>query len=342
MLPAAGALAAALAMAPHAEASGFFDAEPTSPTVVNTPLTWSFAANGGEQCDLSSDVGVSDSEACASGQFQYTPTTAGAYTLTVSDPSTAPATTLGTSATVEVHPATPAPTRAGGSASAPSWSFTLPSGATATCTVAHAGTTLSTTSCADPFTTDLSADGYGTYDIGVVVHQAGLDSTEGTVSYTFRPPAPDVALTTPAATPANDDQPTFTITDNAAGSGHTFACDVTGPNGFTATLASCDATAPVSVDLSSAPDDGPFTLHVLETSDGVLAASEGTAGYTLDRTIRPVSIALHPTGGGRTISGTVNEPDTDGINYVCTVLELPALVPTACGASTRFDLPAFA
>src|SRR3954452_10035508 len=255
LLPAAGALATALAMAPHAEASGFFDAEPTSPTVVNTPLTWSFAANGGEQCDLSSDVGISDSAPCGSGQFQYTPTTAGAYTVTVSDPSTAPATTLGTSAAVEVHPATPAPTRAGGSASAPSWSFTLPSGATATCTVAHAGTTLSTTSCADPFPPDASATASATSAIGAVVHRAGLDSTEGTVSYTFRPPAPDVALTTPATTPANDDQPTFTITDNAAGSGHIFACSVTGPNGFTTTLANCDATVPVTVDLSTAPDD---------------------------------------------------------------------------------------
>lgn len=119
MLPAAGAVAAALAMAPHAEASGFFDVEPTSPTVVNTPLTWSFAATGGEQCDLSSDVGVSDSQPCGTGQYQYTPTTAGAYTLTVSDPSATPATTLGTSAAVEVHPATPAPTRAGAAPARP-------------------------------------------------------------------------------------------------------------------------------------------------------------------------------------------------------------------------------
>src|SRR4051812_22949104 len=126
MLPAAGAVAAALAMAPHAEASGFFDAEPTSPTVVNTPLTWSFAATGGEQCDLSSDVGVSDSRPCDAGLYQYTPTTAGTYTLTVSDPSTTPAATLGTSAAVEVDPATPAPVRAGGSTSAPRWSFALP------------------------------------------------------------------------------------------------------------------------------------------------------------------------------------------------------------------------
>src|SRR3954452_17816899 len=172
LLPAAGALATALAMAPHAEASGFFTSEPTSPTVVKTPLTWSFAANGGEQCDLSSDVGVSDTQLCGSGQYQYTPTTAGTYTLTVSDPSSTPAATLGTSAPVEVHPAASAPIRAGGSASAPSWSLTLPTGATATCTVAHGATTLSSTSCTDPFTTDVSADGYGTYDIGVVVHQA--------------------------------------------------------------------------------------------------------------------------------------------------------------------------
>src|SRR6059058_1193818 len=83
MLPAAGALATALAMAPNAEASGFFSSEPTSPTVVDTPLTWSFAANGGEQCDLSSDAGVTDSRPCGTGQYQYTPTTAGTYTLTV-------------------------------------------------------------------------------------------------------------------------------------------------------------------------------------------------------------------------------------------------------------------
>src|SRR4051812_19198429 len=142
MLPAAGAVAAALAMAPHAEASGFFDAEPTSPTVVNTPLTWSFAATGGEQCDLSSDVGVSDSRPCDAGLYQYTPTTAGTYTLTVSDPSTTPAATLGTTPPGEAHPANPAPNRPGGSTSPPPRTFPPPSGPPPTCPVARAGPTL--------------------------------------------------------------------------------------------------------------------------------------------------------------------------------------------------------
>jgi hypothetical protein len=156
LLPAAGAVAAVIGGASHAAAAGFFTTEPASPQVVNTPLTWAFASTPNAECDLSSDVAATVSSTCDQGSYTFTPTTPGHYTLTVVDPA-ASTTPLGTSGPIEVDPAQPVVT-SGGTGAQPTWSFDVPTGAGATCTLTDGTTTVVTdSSCSSPWSTDLSA-----------------------------------------------------------------------------------------------------------------------------------------------------------------------------------------
>lgn len=335
LLPTAGA-AVAFALATgtaHATVQSL-SADPGTATGATTAstLTWSIQTDGAPTTcallDSSNNIIGQPQDCTTAPTVSFGPvTTAGAYTLATYDgaDTSAPADqsspvtvapvapTLGAPDTTDVHH--------------PTWTFTVPAGDTASCTVTDSAPTPNTvvppTDCTPAstttaaFTADLSGQPDGTYQVAVTVTENGITSSPGTASYTLTtpPPAPDAPTVTPDKTPGNTPTPSFTIGN--VQNGDIVNCTATGPTG-PVTVNGCDTLAPTLV---ADQNDGDYTLTVTVTDPGTGLTSSPISGiYHLDThapaapTVTPASATGHVPAASFGVSGVES-----GAAVSCTV-----------------------
>jgi hypothetical protein len=279
LLPAAGAgIAVALACGTaHASASAITpDPATASGATTADTLSWTLTTDMPPPptvCTLSAGgTTVEGPLDCTSGTVSFNPVAdAGVYVaqaydgdVTGFDPATA--TPVATSPDVTVIPAAPTPTFSAADTvdeHHPAWTFTVPAGGSATCTVTDSSSppALSTGPCSSPFIADLAAQPDGSYGVAVSVTQNGLTSSDATTTYQLSTPPPPPGA--PAAPSVSADQPTGTtltpsFTVSGVAPGDTLDCTATGPG--TVTVDTCDAHPSLTI-AADAPD-GTYTLSV--------------------------------------------------------------------------------
>ncbi|HTW20319.1 MAG TPA: Ig-like domain-containing protein, partial [Mycobacteriales bacterium] len=328
------------------------DSSPSNATTATT-LEWTFSNASPASCELTEGATtVSALADCTSpADYDVSADPGGSYTFTVYASDAADVdvgTTPSATSTVDVAPVSPTITASPTSPdndTTPSWSFSLPTGATASCELDDpSGDAVDTAAhCTSPYTSpDLNnapADGTnGQYTFSVTPTAGGVTGAAATSTYTLdtvQPAAPDVNAD---ASIGYSRHPGFTVTGIVSGA--TLTCTVTGPSGGPAvSVESCGASS--ELDLSGG-DDGTYTLHVTQTKDGNVS-SEGTATYQLDTHIPAAPVVTAPTSPGTDDSPTFTVSGIEpGGTAECQVSG-PSTVPTpVCGASTTLDLSAAA
>jgi hypothetical protein len=299
---------------------------PPTPGKDRTP-TWVLSTGSGAalECRLTSgDVVVSAWAACE-GEYtgDLTDLPDGPYTLTVralSEAGTpgAETTAVYTLSTASpdgpgalVEPASPRPNRA------PSWTFTLPAGATATCRVVRGTTVIHDGPCSSPFVLDLSSEPDGSYTLTIVaVDEAGNTSEPVTSSYELdtQPTAPPVFTSTPGSTGSTlDPQWRFTVSRGA-----TTQCRLLAGDDVLEDWTAC--TSPYTALLSGRPD-GSYTLQVRAVDAAGNTSAPESRSYLLDRTAPPVvSFSTTPDTPGSTTSIRWTFTAPEGSTLQCRLL----------------------
>ncbi len=170
-----------------------------------------------------------------------------------------------------------------GRSTAPSWSATFESGATAECKVTTGSTVVTDwTSCSLPYVTDLSTQLDGTYTLSVRVTDAvGLVSPVGSATYQLDTTAPSVPVfTSVPASPGKTRALSFSFTSDP---GTTSFCKLT--SGGTTISAETTCTSPLPVSLAGLPD-GVYTLGARSVDAAGNSSASQTATYVLD-TVAP-------------------------------------------------------
>jgi hypothetical protein len=324
------------------------DSSPTNATTA-TPLEWTFSNASPASCELTEGATqISALADCVSpADYDVSADAGGTYTFTVYAAAAADVvvgTTPSATSAVDVAPLAPtitsSPTTPDNDAT-PSWSFTLPSGATATCELDDpANNAVDTDSnCSSPFTaSDLNnapANGAnGLYTFSVTPTAGGVTGAAATSTYTFDTVAPPAPTVSSDAGTGFSLHPTFTVSGLVAGA--TLDCSVSGPGGGPAvTVETCGAAS--ELDLTGG-SDGSYTLHVTQTKAGNISA-DGTASYLLDTHVPATPTVTPPTSPGTDASPTFAISGVEsGGTPVCTVTG-PSTVPDpTCGSSTTLDL----
>jgi large repetitive protein len=279
----------------------------------------------------------------------------GSYTLSVTATDAAGNTSLAGTATYALDttaPPVPAvtltvPASSPGNVTHPQFSVTdTEAGVTFNCAVTGATSIpASRVTCGPTTTVNLNGAGRdGAYTLSVTATDAaGNTSTSGTATYTLDttpPPAPSVALTSPASSPSSVAIPSFSVSDTEPAV--TFACSVTGPTSVPASAVSCGATT--TVDLSGAGRDGSYTLSVTATDAAGNTSVAGTATYVLDTTAPPVpvvTLTVPASSPGNVTLPQFSVSDTEaGVSFACSVTGATPVPATAvtCGPTTKVDL----
>ncbi|MEY2570775.1 MAG: large repetitive protein, partial [Acidimicrobiaceae bacterium] len=297
---------------------------PDPPTITSAPpaftkdpnVSVAFTTEPGAttECKLIASLGADQPWADCSSPFTVDLAAAADDTYTFSVRATDGALNVGAASTTaftldRVRPpppvltSVPAPT---GSGVHPSWSFTIESGATATCQMDGVDV-----SCAGSYTGDLALAADGLHTFSVVAIDAALnvsDPAVGTYLLDRSPPIVPTITGWPAAT-SNDATPTwsFTLPADATGS----ACAVDG-----GPFAGC--TSPFTADLTSAAD-GPHSFAV-DASDAAGNTGEAAgASYVLDR-LKPAPPSISgPTGPSNDRLPVFTISSEAGATFLCRV-----------------------
>ncbi len=322
------------------------DSSPSNATTA-TALEWTFSNANPASCELTNGATtvVALTDCTSPADYDVSADAGGSYTFTVYASDAADVvvgTTPSATSTVDVAPVAPtitiAPTTPDNDPT-PSWSFTLPTDASATCELddpsSNAVETVS--GCTSPFTaSDLNnapANGVnGSYQLSVTPTAGGVTGAAATSTYDFdtvQPPAPSVSAD---ATTGYSLLPTFTV--GGLVSGATLTCSVTGP-GPAVTVQTCGASS--VLDLSGG-GDGSYTLHVTQTKAGNVS-TEGTASYLLDTHTPATPTVTAPTSPGTDASPTFTISGIESGGTLQCSVSGPSTVPApTCGPSTTLDL----
>lgn len=282
--------------------------EPASPGTDRTP-TWEVAVESGASatCQLTAPGYTATATLC-SGAWTADLTSAGeavyVLTVTATDDAGNTASVPGTGYELLLPPATPTvtPPPSPGNDPAVSWAFTVPGGATATCSLAAPGgsTLIPAGSCSSPWATSLSA-GDGTYTATVVLTDSGGASEPGTASAVLDTLAP--GATTVTGTSGRTTNPEVSWAFTAGGSTALCRLEQDGALG-----AEAPCTSPWTGALGS---DGTYRLGVvLVDAAGNRSPTAWSPSVTLDRAA-PATPAItfapaSPTNGGAARSFTWN------------------------------------
>jgi hypothetical protein len=306
---------------------------PPSPGNDPTP-TWTLTSAAGVKLEcriLSGQKVISDFAPCA-GTFtaDLTGLPDGTYTLAVHALSAAgtpgPETTSGyvLDTTAAGVPGTLSGPTGPSRDRAPRWTFTIPPGTTALCTVTLGTRVLSDGPCTSPYVLDLSNAVDGTYTLTVrTVDQAGNLGSPTTAGYTLKttpPPAP--TLTQQPGSPSSTVDPRwgFSLFRGTRGQ-----CRLVSAGAPLEDWGLC--SSPVRALLSGKPD-GPYTMQVraLDVAGNTSAAVSGD--YVFDRSAAP-------------LSEFVSTPATPGNDTTPTwLLAAPAAAPTPSPAAAVLRLAA--
>ncbi|HEY1732825.1 MAG TPA: Ig-like domain-containing protein, partial [Acidimicrobiales bacterium] len=324
------------------------DSAPTAATTA-TPLAWTFSGADPASCELDNGptTVVALADCTSPTNYDVSADAGGSYTLTVYAAAAVDVvvgTTPSATSTVDVAPVAPTITAAPTSPdndTTPTWSFDLPTGATATCVLRDPanGVVDTVTNCTSPYVApDLNAPpsrgANGQYQLSVTPTAGGVTGAAATSTYTLdtvKPPAPTVSADAATGFSLN---PTFTVTGIVAGA--TVNCTVTGPAGGPAvTVSSCGASS--GLDLTGG-DDGNYTLHVTQTKAGNVS-NPRSASYLLDTHTPATPTVTAPTSPGIDTSPTFTISGVEpGGTRLCSVSG-PSTVPAPfCGSSTTLNL----
>ncbi|HEX5268756.1 MAG TPA: Ig-like domain repeat protein [Acidimicrobiales bacterium] len=296
VLGSAGVVAAGVALSLLDPAPAWADpatvtSPPASPSN-NLHPSWTFTATGTSfRCELLNPDGTTFSPwtTCTSPvTYNLTGHADGVYTFFAADSKSSPppATEISNPSRYTLDttpPAAPTFTSAPaspGNGQSPRWTFTPESGSTTKCQVTDSsGTVISAYSaCTSPATVDLSAQPDDTYTLSVTATDAaGNTSVPATSPYQLLTTAPATpTFTAEPPSPGKDKAPSWSFTTPP---GTTTTCQLTNSaNTVLTAYASC--TSPVTVDLSSQPDD-TYTLSVVATDAASNQSSPAASSYQL-------------------------------------------------------------
>ena len=276
-----------------------FTSQPTSPGTDGTP-SWSFTTPAGAaalECTLRRGTTVVHGPVNCSGTYSRNIKNQpdGTYTLTVVAIDAVGNRSAGAASTYVLDrtpPSAPAITGGPGALtndSTPTWSFTLPAGSTARCSVVSGNrTVVGPAPCSSPATLDLSALADGTYTFSVVaVDGAGNTSAPATSSFALdRTPPPLPSIGKPPSSPSSDLTPTWTF--KAPGAALTL-CSVL--RGATVVAGPVPCASPATFNLSALPD-GTYTFNVVAVDAAGNRSAPAASVYSLrtSRAAAPVTV----------------------------------------------------
>jgi large repetitive protein len=301
---------------------------PSSPSDDDTP-TWTFTTSGDTASVLCSvSGGVATSDPCTSpATYDLSGQPAGTYTFSVvavdalgnqSAPASLSFVRL-SAPVITGEPVSP------GNDATPTWTFTVPGGAGAECTLRLGATVVDgPVACGTSYTPSLAADGTYTFEVVAVDGGSGLRSAADTSTYTFDGTAPLApAITGSPATPDADDSPTWTFT--VSGDTVSTLCSLSG----VAALAPC--TSPATYDVAGLPA-GTYTFSVVAIDAVGNQSAPATSSYVR---LGPPVITGQPVSPDNDATPTWTFTVPGGAGAECT-LRLGATVvdgPVACGTS---------
>lgn len=312
---------------------------PASPSADRNP-TWTLAAEAGATvtCTLAGEgrsYGPTSCPTSYTGPLDTAPE--GSYVLAATARDAAGNTATATSAPYVLDVAPDQPTVTGpaspGSSTSVSWSFAIPAGSSAACTLTGpAGTVLASANpCASPWTTPLTG-GDGSYTAAVVLTDGGGSSTPGTAGYVLDTVAPAAPTVTGSSGRTADPAASWSFTVPA---GTRAVCRLD-HNGAPGTEVNC--TSPYAVSLSA---DGTWQLQVvlIDAAGNRSLAGSGPV-VEIDRTAPPAPAVLSapssPSNGGSGARFTWNFTTPEGIQ--CRVTRDGVAVDgdwISCPAGTR-------
>jgi hypothetical protein len=279
-----------------------FTATPASPGTATTP-SWSFTTPAGAAsltCTLRRGTTVIAGPTTCAGTFSKNLTSQGdgTYTLSVvAVDGAGNASSPATSAYVLDRTGPGAPVLTGPTltnSTTPTWTLSVPAGATATCEVLSTTTVvLGPTPCGPAFTPNLSGLSDGTYSVmAVAVDAAGNVGPSATWGFTLDrtpPPVPTISKG-PAGTSSNL-TPSWSY--KAPGS-TTTQCSLL--RGTTVVIGPLACSSPAAFDLSKLPD-GTYTFSVVALDAAGNASLPARSSYTLHTSrasATPVTVAPAP------------------------------------------------
>jgi predicted phage tail protein len=313
-------------------------------------VTWTFTVpqggRGGQQTFCALTLGnqriAGPSPCTTSATYDLTGRPYGTYTFTVSDGFRNGSTATSTYTLVPPPPPTAptitsAPTSPARSTS-PTWSFTVPAGTTAQCSLLNGSTTVSApATCTSPKSYPLTTDGTYTFRV-VAIDNLGQASSPATSAYTLDTTPPATPVITGSPSSPNDAGPTWTFT--AAGT--TSTCTLTAGGVAVGGPAPCTGSA--TYDLTTKPA-GPYVFSVT-TADGLGNTSPAaTSTYTYAGLPAPPAptITSSPTSPGRNTQPTWTFTTKAGTVTTCTVSKggTTVIAATPCTASFTPNLGPF-
>jgi hypothetical protein len=309
--------------------------------------TWAFtpgADTAGTTCSLSlgGSVLVGPVDCTNSVTYDFATRPDGDYTLTITavDALGNPVSVTDTFTFVRLPPADPSVT--GGPAAltsnpSPTWSFTLPGGATGECSLVFGGVTVAgpvACSGSQPFAAG-SGDGIYTFAV-VAVGPTGLRSTPVTSTFTLDTTPPGAPVVT-SGPPWFDTTPTWVFTTDAD---TTTTCSLRSGSSVISGPIAC--TGQMTYNLT-ARRDGTYTITIT-AKDAAGNTTSTTASFDLVHPTAPVApvITDTPTSPGHDKTPTWSFTLPPGTIGVCSLLSGGVVVggPVACTGTRTFAMPA--
>lgn len=320
-------------VAPRAEIT----AEPATPSGDRSP-SWTVSVEAGATgtCVLRGPVRIGPTGCDGAWTADLTGAPEGTYVLELvaTDPAGNSTTVSSGAWVLDVAPAQPTVTgpASPGTATAVSWSFAVPAGATASCSLTGpSGPVADGVTCTSPWATTLPG-GDGTYVASVVLSDSGGSSTAGTAGYVLDTTAPAAPVVTGRSGRTADPALQWSF---AAG-GDAAECTLV-VDGRPAAAAAC--TSPVTRTVSA---DGTYALTVVLVDDAGNRSAPGTsATVTVDTTPpAPPAITSAPASPTSSPRFTWNSSSTDAL--ACRLTSGARVLQdwAACTAPVTVDLTA--